>query len=209
MKSIPISIGTEIFLRPLGKEKEISKASSRILGARPEDFLIIEEPIIRISERLTIPIKGEVLCWYFFDGDIYRFESRVMKSLGEGLALIEYPSQVQIQAVRKHQRIQVNIETMLSFEESRGNVKAVMEDISEGGGRLFIPSLVVLTNNAPCTVGFTMPDGQRINGAQSIIRSVKYLRIKKTTHIGIQFIGPPEELAKISSFCQFCMYFKV
>lgn len=209
MKSIPISIGTEIFLRPLGKEKEISKAASKILGARPEEFIIIEDPIIRISERLTIPIKGEVLCWYFLDGDIYRFESRVMKSLGERLTLIEYPSQYQIQAVRKHQRIQVSLETMCSFEESRGNVKAVMEDISEGGGRLFIPSIVMLTNNAPCTVGFTLPDGQRINGAQSIIRSVKYLRIKKTTHVGIQFIGPPEELAKISSFCQFCMYFKV
>jgi c-di-GMP-binding flagellar brake protein YcgR len=209
MKSIPISIGTEIFLRPLGKEKEISKASSRILGARPEEFIIIEDPIIRFSERLTIPITGEALCWYFLDGNIYRFESRVLKLLGEGLALIEYPSQFQIQAVRKHQRIQVNIETMCSFEESRGNLKAVMEDISEGGGRLFIPSLVALSNKEPCTVGFTLPDGQRINGIQSIIRSVKYLKIKKTTHLGIQFIGPPEELAKISSFCQFCMYFKV
>ncbi len=208
-KRLPFSIGSEIFLRPLGDEKEVSKAASRILGARPEEFLIIDDPIIRVSERFTVPVTGSVLCWYLYEGEVYRFQSDVLKSLGEGLTLIRYPSRHQCQSLRKHQRVRVNIETVFSSEGAGEEIRGAMQDISEGGCRVLIPSLIALGRNASCAVGFTLPDGQQVRRVDSVVRGLEYSKIRRTTLVRVEFTGPPAELGKISSFCHYCMFFKV
>ena len=218
MKKLPIVIESEIFIRSM--EQKTLQAKSKILGARHGDFILVEEPICRINERLTSPLEGNVICSFFYEGDIYRFPSHIQRALGEGLTLIAYPSRFQIENVRKYHRIQVNIETRFYIENTLVDApavrkrqddvaKATLVDISEGGCFLIVPVLMHIVQNMYCRLDFILPDNQQVTRLQGRVRSVQFFKLKKTTEVGLQFIGPPEELAKIASFCQYCLYFRV
>jgi c-di-GMP-binding flagellar brake protein YcgR len=218
MNKLPIVIESEIFIRSV--EQKNLHARSKILGARHGDFILIEDPICQINERLSAPLEGNVICSFFFEGDIYRFPSRKQRELGGGLTLLEYPTKFQVENVRKFHRIQVNIETHFCIENTltdaplvqkrRDEVaKANLVDISEGGCYLIVPSLMHVIQNMFCKLDFILPDDQQVVGLQARVRNVQIMKLRKTTEIGLQFIGPPGELAKIASFCQYCLFFKV
>jgi len=218
MKKLPIVIESEVFVRSV--EQKTLQAKSKILGARHGDFILIEEPICQINERLTAPVQGNVICSFFYEGDIYRFPSKIQRALGGGLTLIDYPGKFQVENVRKYHRIQVNIETRFYIENTLTNApsvrrrqddvtKANLVDISEGGCYLVVSSLLHIVQNMLCRLDFILPDNKQVAGLQGRVRSVQFYKLKKTTEVGLQFIGPSEELAKIASFCQYCLYFKV
>lgn len=218
MKKLPIIIDSEIFIRSV--EEKGLQAKSKILGARHGDFILIEDPICHINERMTSTLEGNVICSFFYEGDIYRFPSKIQRVLGEGLTLIDYPPRFQVENVRKSHRIQVNMEVRFSIENTLVGAsavrkrpddvtKAVMVDVSEGGCYLVVPVLMHIVQNMTCRLDFVLPDNQKIMGLQGRVRNVQFFKMKKSTELGMQFLGPPEELAKIASFCQYCLFFKV
>lgn len=218
MKKLPLTIETDLHVRSL--DVKTLQTKSRILGARHGDFLLIEEPVCHVGERVAAVIQGAFICSFFHDGDIYRFESKIKKSLGDGLSLIAYPAEFQIENIRKAHRVQVNIEAQFSVADGAPGVpsdprrrevypKGDIVDISQGGCHLILPALLHLYKNMPCRLDFILPDNQHIVGLQAQIRNVQFSKLKKITEIGLQFMGPPQEVAKIASFCQFCMFFKV
>lgn len=208
MKKLPLTIGQEIFLRPLG-ENMPHKAKTQIIGARHGEFIIIDEPIIKISDRLVVLIGEAVLCWFMQEGNIYRFESIIRKSLGERLCLLEYPLNFQVESLRKHIRITVNLETEIKIGFKEEILRGTVTDISEGGCRVKLDSIVFVGRNERILLSFTLPDDRVIKNVEGIVRNVIYDRLRKKTEIGVQFKGPESELSKISSFCQFCQYFKI
>ena len=203
---LPLVIDDDLYLRLL--EQKNLKTKARILGARHGDFILIEEPVVSIGDRLSAFLQGRLICWLFQDGDIYRFNSKFLK-VENKLAFLAYPTEVEIEQVRQFHRIQVNIEVNIHIEEARETAKAVMQDISEGGCYMAISSLILISQNMTAVVDFLLPDNQIVKGLRAKIRTVKFFKMKKTTEVGLQFIGPPEELAKIASFCQYCLFFKV
>lgn len=195
------------------------QAKTRILGARRGDFILIEQPVCRINERMTTAVEGNIICSFFYDGDVFRFASRTRKDLGDGLVLIEYPERFQVENIRKCARIQVNIEAVVIIGKfvpegsapTRGHttIKGTVVDISEGGCLLVIPALVHVVQNMFCLLDFVLPNDQPVSGLQTKVRKVEMSKLRKTTEVGLQFIGPAPQLATITSFCHYCMYFKV
>jgi len=208
MKKLPLEIGQELTLRPLG-ENMPHKAKTRVIGAKHGDYIIIEEPIIRISDRLVVLTGEAVLCWFFHEGDVYRFESVIRKSLGEGLCLLEYPLDFQVESLRRHIRIKVNLETEFKVGFKPDVFRGTVVDISEGGCRVVADSIVFAGINDRIVLTFTLPDDRVIKEIEGVVRNVLHDRMRKRTELGIQFKGPESEISKINSFCQFCQYFKV
>lgn len=208
MKKLPLEIGQEMFLRPLG-ENMPHKAKTKIVGAKHGEFIIIDEPIIKISDRLVVLVGEVVLCWFLQEGNIYRFESIIRKSIGENLCLLEYPLDFQVESLRKSIRIRVNLETELKVGVKNEVFRGTVVDISEGGCRIIIDSIVFVGKNDRIIMSFTLPDDRVVREIESVARNVLYDRLRKKTEIGVQFKGPESELSKIYSFCQFCQYFKV
>jgi len=66
-----------------------------------------------------------------------------------------------------------------------------------------------VVRNSGCRIELILPDNQQITGLRAKIRNITFSTLKKTTQLGLQFLGPGDQLAKISSFCRFCMFFKV
>jgi len=207
MKKLPLIIECELFVRSLGQDQ--LKTRTRILGGRHGDFILIEDPIFHINERLTALPEKEFVCSFFHDGDIYRFQTRIQQVMGRGLSLIDYPDQFQVENVRKHHRIQVNIETHFVAQGSRETVSGTIRDVSEGGCYLLVPALMSAFQNMLCKVSFVLPDGQQIAGVDAKVRTVRMIKLKRVTELGLEFLGPREHLAKIASFCRFCLFFKV
>jgi c-di-GMP-binding flagellar brake protein YcgR len=208
MKKLPIPVGGVIFLRPL--QNQSIQAKSFILGAKHGDFLIIEQPIVRYSERLFAKVSGDVICRYEYEGEVYDFTSSIRKSMNDGLTLIDYPSEFEVHALRKFPRIRVNIETIATLEEDADNtLNANMIDISEGGCQLIFNSLQALAQNALCFLDFSLPDKCQIRGLKAKITKVSMSKLETTTKVGVQFLGPPDEMEKITSFCHFCSFFEV
>ncbi len=207
MKKLPLYIERQLTVRSVS-EKNL-KTTVNVLGARHGDLIMIDDPICYINERLSVPIEGEIVCQLFHEGDLYRFQSRVRKSLGEGITIIDYPERFVAEAIRKHHRIQVNIEARFTMEKSKEVFRVTMLDISEGGCFIVVPQLIHVTENAMGRLEFTLPDKQNITGLTAKVRTMHFLALKRTTGLGLQFAGPPEEVNKISNFCDYCMFFKV
>lgn len=206
MKKLPLVIDSQIFLRSI--EQKGIKTASRILGARHGDFILIEQPVFRITDRFYATPE-EFLCTFSDEGDVYHFQSRIQKTIGGGLTFIDYPEEFQVEAIRKHHRIQVNIEVHISIQELKEQVKGMMKDISEGGSFVSLPVLIPVAKNMKCSIDFTLPDNQNITGLTALVRQVQFRKLRKTIDLGLEFTGPPVEIAKLRSFCQFCMFFKV
>jgi len=207
MKKLPIDPGAEITLNSL--EQKALKATSRFVGARHGDFIIVEDPAFHLNDRLYVPLTGELLCCYFHEGSLYAFHSTIVKRLGEGLTLISYPDEFRVEKVRRHQRIRVNIDARCFLENSEGPVSATLLDISEGGCRLMIPILTHVDNDMPCRLDFDLPDDQYVQGIRAGICSFEHFHLKKATELRLKFLGPPEQMEKVASFCRFCMFFRV
>lgn len=206
MKKLPLVIDNQIFLRSI--EQKNIRAVTKILGARHGDFILIEHPVFRLSERLYATPQ-ELLCSFSDEGDVYVFQSKIQTTIGKGLTFIDYPQDFQVESLRKHHRVQVNIDVSVILRGSRDPVLGTIKDISEGGCYINLPTLVAVTQNLHCKLDFTLPDNQIISGLLGEARQVKFSKLRKTTDFGVQFTGPPEELAKIQSFCRYCMFFKV
>ena len=208
MKRLPITIGTEILLRPL-KNQGI-QVRSLILGARHGDFMIIETPTLQYSDRLSAKVVGDVICRYIHDGELYAFNSSIRKSTAEGFTLLDYPSDFEVHVLRKHTRIRVNIETMVAPEDNPlDTIKATITDISEGGCMLVFDGFQALHQNLVCMLDFILPDKSQVRGLKGKMVKINFSRLEKATKVGLQFLDSSEELEKISAFCRFCSFFEV
>lgn len=207
MEKLPLVVEADIVIRSL--EQKILKAKSKILGGRHGDFILIERPIVPFGERLEAHFEGDFVCTFLHEGEIYRFQSRLRSFVGDDLAIIEYPQQFEFEQLRKHHRISVNIDCHLHMNGVRGSVGGTIQDISEGGCSLSIGQLIPIALNTPCTARFILPDNQVVEDISAKVRSVRYHKLHKVTEVGVQFLSPDEELAKIVSFCQYCLFFKV
>jgi c-di-GMP-binding flagellar brake protein YcgR len=206
MKKLPLAIDSHIFLRSM--EQKGIKAVSRVLGARHGDFILIEQPVFRVTDRFYATPE-EFLCMFSDEGDVYHFQSRIQKTIDGGLTFIEYPGEFQVETTRKHHRIQVNIDVFISFQELKEQVKGMMKDISEGGSFVSLPVLIPVVKNTRCSIDLTLPDNQNITGLTALVRQVQFRKLRKTIDMGLEFTGPPSEIEKVRSFCNFCMFFKV
>jgi c-di-GMP-binding flagellar brake protein YcgR len=207
MKKLPLYIERQLTIRSMS-EKNL-KANVRVLGARHGEIIIIDDPFCHLNERLSVPIEGDIMCQLFHEGDMYRFQSRVLRGLGEGITIIAYPERVVAEAIRRHHRIQVNIETRFRLEDTKEAYRVTMLDISEGGCFIVVPQLIHVMENALCHLKFSLPDKQKITDLAGRVRTMHFLALKRTTGLGLQFTGPPGEVNKVSAFCDYCMFFKV
>jgi hypothetical protein len=207
MKKLPLVIETELSIESI--EHKLARVKSRILGARHGDFIIIEIPTLRFSDRLFSRLTGRIRCSLMQEGDVYDFLSSVQKSLDNGLCLIDYPQSFQLTRLRAHPRIRVSIETRLLISRERDTLKALMTDIGVGGCKLALPWLYGIDEDTPVTLSFTLPDDSDIENLKGMVRSVRISKLAKRTEIGVTFLEPPAELAKVASFCQFCLFFEV
>lgn len=206
-KKLPLVIDGEILIRSL--EDRALKTKSKIVGARHGHFILIEDPAHQLNDRLSTPLTGPVHCQYFNEGYLYIFQSSIIKSLGNNLTVLAYPLGFEMETIRQHPRVRVNIKAAFRYQDSGSPSSASIIDISQGGCQLIVPSLLMLAKDMPCELTFSLPDGQNIEEIQAKIRDIRFLRLRNSTKLGLQFVGPPEQISKISAFARFCMFFKV
>ncbi len=207
MKKLPIIVENEIII--YSPEDKSRKAKSRMLGARHRDFILIEEPVFRINERISFPLEGEVVCSFMHEGDRYVFRSKIRKALSDGVVAIEYPNEYKAEKIRNSHRIRVNLEAKFYLAYLKETKSAIVKDLSEGGCCVVIPAVSPLAPDLSCVLDFTLPDKQAITGLRAKIRTIHYSALKKNVELGVQFTGPPEQTSKILSFCRYCMFFRV
>lgn len=204
---IPLKIDDEIIVRSLGNAAH--KTRSKIIGAVHGQFIIIDEPVVVINERLSAYIEDDFVCSYFTEGTLYNFKSRYKKHLIDNMVCINYPSDIEVRQVRKHRRIRVNIETEFQIEGTSDSFLGDMLDISRGGCRLSLHSLVPATRGMNASLVFSLPNEVVVSGLKGVIMSMRHIKSRETTELGICFSGNVDELAKVADFCEFCMFFEV
>lgn len=207
MKKLPLVINAELFIESM--DYKPARARSKILGARHGDFIIIDDPVLQLSDRLFSKLTGRIHCSYLHEGEIYDFRSTVRKNMDDSFSLIDYPQTFQQTKLRAHLRIHVNIETRLMVGKDHEGLKVTMTDISTGGCKITIPYLYGLAIGIQCGLSFTLPDNRNIVNLRGTIRNVRMMKLKKRMEIGVSFGEPAPELEKIASFCHFCSFFQV
>ncbi|MBW1974288.1 MAG: PilZ domain-containing protein [Deltaproteobacteria bacterium] len=209
MEKLPLEIEQVIYVKPLRKSGSPHKARSQVVGARHGEFVIINEPKIYISDHLISIVEGELECYLENDGEVYIFRSFLRKVIEDGLAFIDYPRSFEVKQLRKYFRVRVNLEARAHLARLREVFSGVVQDISKGGCRLVLDSLIVVPLNAELTLDFVLPNNVAVNGITGRAKSVKYDRLHQHTVIGVQFTGPKREVEKIRGFCEMCEFFKV
>ncbi len=209
MKKLPLVIGQEVVIKSLLDSRSPHRAKSSLIGAKHGEFIIVDEPIIRISDRIVSIVRGPVHCWFLKDGIKYSFESFILKKLDDGLTFIDYPKYFDVERLRKYERVKVNLETRFKIDDQKEFHKGSILDISQGGCMLKTDSLVIIPKQSKLTLSFVLPNDRVVNNIKGIARNVSYNRMKQTTEVGVQFTGPKSEVAKVAEFCYMCQFFKV
>jgi hypothetical protein len=205
MKKLPLVINTELLIESI--DHKPARTRSKILGARHGDFIIIEDPILQLSDRLFSKLTGRIHCSYMHEGEIFDFLSTVRKHMDESFSLVDYPQAFRQTKLRAYPRIHVNIETRLVVRQEHEGLNVIMTDISIGGCKLTVPYLYGVAMDDPCGLSFTLPDNRNIVNLKGKIRNVRMMKLQKRTEIGVSFVEPSAELEKIASFCHFCSFF--
>jgi c-di-GMP-binding flagellar brake protein YcgR len=204
---IPLKIDDEIMVRSSAIVAHRTK--SRIIGAVHGDFILIQEPVVVISERLLAIFDHIFECSYFTEGYRYNFLSRYRRHVLRDIVCIEYPKEVDLHQIRKHRRIKVNIETKFAVLGAPNWFSAEMADISEGGCRLILESKETLTKGMRVLLVFRLPNEDVVDELRAVVMRSMSIEGSEATEVGLSFSGPQSELAKISNFCGFCMFFDV
>jgi c-di-GMP-binding flagellar brake protein YcgR len=139
---LPLRIDDPMMVRSADNPTQMAK--SKIVGAIHGDFIMITDPTVKVNDRLSVIIDGNLLCAYFHDGILYNFHSRFRRDLIHGTICIEYPKEIEARQVRKHRRIKVNIETKFAAFGYPNWLSADMADISKGGCRLILKSKIIM-----------------------------------------------------------------
>ncbi len=202
---IPLKIGDEIMVRSLAMIAH--RAKSRIIGAVHGDFILIQEPVVVINERFLATFDHTFECSYFTSGYRYNFLSRYRSHVLGDKVCIEYPKKVDVSQIRKHRRINVDIETKFAVLGAPNWFSGDMADISEGGCRLILKSKVTVTNGMRVIMVFRLPNEDVVDELRAVVLRSTSIEGGEATEVGLSFIGPRSELAKISNFCGFCMFF--
>jgi len=147
-------------------------------GAGPRgshgDFILVENAVYRPNERFSVPLEGTLSCSYPHEGEVYHFQSRIQTDLGNGLAFLEYPLQFQVEKIRKHHRILVDIETRFYLQGTEEPMEATMTDISEGGCCLVVAALFPAVRHTVCEIELTLPDDQQIVGLKARVQKIGF-----------------------------------
>ncbi len=204
---IPLKIGGEVFVQSLINPAH--RARSKIIGAVHGDYILIKEPVIVISERLSSTIDGDFTCSYFDSGYLYTFRGRIKQQVLKNVVCIDYPEKIEIKQIRIHRRIRVNIETEFQGPSIPTPLSADMIDISHGGCCLTFRPMVAFVDGTHGSLTFSLPNEQMVRKLKCQIMSVRNFRSRDITETGIKFIGPQIELEKVSAFCEFCLFFEL
>jgi c-di-GMP-binding flagellar brake protein YcgR len=208
-KRLPLQLDSELAIHSASNVAHYAK--SKVLGAVQNDFIMIEEPVFTISDRLSAVVEGDYLCSFLLDGFLYKFMSRRRQVIMKNIIAIDYPDQFEVQQLRKHHRIKVNIATQFDvvLGDENESIRGNMKDISEGGCLLVLGRLASFLKGSRASITFTLPDDQVVKGLKCTLLNIQHFHIKRCTGIGMRFSGPDTELAKVYKFCSFCKRFRV
>lgn len=207
MQKLPLVLGQEMAIRSL--DREYFQLNAKVVGARTGEFILLDNLILEMNDRLFVRLQGSIKCSYILQGKAYVFQSEVLDSISYDLSLIRYPGFFETNSLRKHTRVKINLETVLSLEGVDNPAAGSIIDLSNGGCRLLVDKVFYVDRKMKCRLDFTLPNGQAVNGLAAAIRSINISKLKRTTDLGLQFTGPREELKKVAAFCDFCRKFKL
>ena len=130
--------GMRIKLMALSSAK--SKFNTRIIGCKTKQFIITEHPLVG-GVAAPIQLNTEWMASLIKDGDIYRFNSRVIYMARQPIPLLflSYPAEVEKNELRGSKRYPVNIPVscrqIVDGRPAEGEgVGGLMQDLSIGGG---------------------------------------------------------------------------
>jgi c-di-GMP-binding flagellar brake protein YcgR len=208
-KRLPLQLDSELAIHSVSNVAHYAR--SKVLGVVHNDFIMIEEPVFTISDRLSAVVEGDYQCSFLQDGFLYKFMSRRRQVIMKNIVAIDYPGQFEIQQLRKHHRVKVNIATQfdIALGDATESVRGNMKDISEGGCLLILTRLSSYMKGSKASMTFTLPDDQVVKGLRCTLVNIHHFHIKRCTGIGLSFTGPDPELAKIQKFCCYCKRFRV
>lgn len=191
-RGMPLVINDPITLVPM--VNQTFKLESRIVGARPHEFIIIESAKIFISRWFSSSLEGELLCTYPHRGGVCSFKSKVLNTFEGELTFIEYPEVYEIDNHRKYERFPVSFEGQVSFFDYREPLTAVIRDLSREGCRVCVDSLPALEKDMACSIGFTLANGRVIDGIDGRISYIRSYRLTNKTVFGVELTSPLTKL---------------
>ncbi|MHC1728345.1 MAG: flagellar brake protein [Syntrophobacteraceae bacterium] len=203
-RRIPFHLGAQIVLR--SGTNPAHRAKTKILGVLENEFIMIETPVFAVSDNISAIVEGTFFCLYLHEGYLFTFQSTFRKEFLKNVILIQYPPTFELEQLRKHPRIRVNLEASVSGQgfSASGRIK----DISEGGCLLELPKGSIM-KGSKFLLTFTLPNDEPVTGVECRVMNAKFFHVRQLTEAGVGFSGPPAELAKIRELCRFCMRFKV
>ena len=199
--SIPLKIGDTMVVRSPATPGRI--ASCKIVGAIHGQFILITEPAIKISDRVSAVLDETLLCSCLCDDYLYIFYSRYRSLLMNDVVCIEYPREAEARRIREHTRIRVDIETSV-FIGAGEPVSAKMIDISRGGCLLSFNQRVRMKKGSSLALTFQLPTGVTVENLEAVAAKIK--QEEKNTETGLTFSGEQRERAKVEDFCEICRF---
>jgi len=207
MQKLPLALGQEITIR--SRDREYFQVNTKVLGARTGEFILLDSLVLEMNDRLFVRLQGDIKCTTILQGTAYVFDSEVLDTLSHDMSMIRYPQSYQSKSLRKYTRVRINLAVTLTLEGVDTQCRGQLIDLSDGGCRVIVDKVFYVDNKMHCRLDFALPSGQAVQSLTAAIRAINVSKLRRTTDLGLQFLGPKEELGKVGAFCEFCRRFKL
>lgn len=181
-----------------------SYLTTHLIGWEP-DICLITGVVQSTGQSGKLKVNDHCRMRFLKDGIAYGFETKILAVSYNPLPLMfsRYPKDIQKFAVRKFDRIKVNLPACLSVMGGKEIMDATITDISAGGCGLIFPTREgrALTANKIYSITFSaMESHMQLSCA---VRKIKTDRDRQD--VGIEFINiSPEDQQKIKLFLEVC-----
>lgn len=179
------------------KGSEIT-AFSTLLGCKHGRFLLVDQPM---HEGNGLGTQSGVSCVarLLADGRVLGFVAQVLRSQfsPDPVVFLSYPSAVQEVALRRHERVQVNLPSVVRIGAATERRPVVVVDLSASGCGLLLEELATgVEVGTSVEVFLPLPGVAGVKLLKGVIRAVRKQRRatgREATFLGIQIAGGQED----------------
>lgn len=169
-------------------------AEVRLLGLKVERFLICELPSHQGTSLGGTGVNCDVR--YMLHGRIVGFTAQVLKTQfsPEPLMFLSFPKTVSEVALRRQERVRVNLEAVARLKGSATRYSGVIRDLSSGGCGFFIPEDLDIGVGTELTIYVKFPREDVLRKVQATVRGVRRPKQTKGVVLGLSFAFDAEDL---------------
>lgn len=174
-------------------KRTLVTTQARLLGLRPERFLMCELPS---HEGVSLGTTGaSCTVRYLAHGKVVGFVASVLKAQfsPEPLLFLSYPSAVKELTLRRQERVRINLDAVARLPDRSERFNGVVRDLSATGCGFATAVAPGVAVGSELMLFIRLPGEEKLNRVKAVVRAIRPRRRSPGAILGLSFTFEAED----------------